>query len=610
MYLVIALILLFQSCQLNKQSDIPQTFLPYITNSSTPVEYIPILPQYDRDRQPMPESISQEAALVDIAMLEYIFNTSYSGYEYWKVKGVNFNQFFNNLRKIVNKQDTINTYFFEKEASKILKQLSDGHIAIEGYGYNYARGHKSVYYCDVIVEKSPENRYKVIDSKNERVSVGDYFTQKDPEKYLYPTLSSKGKSHFLLGAMSYDYIHSQKLSFNGSDLDISFHESRLLHHFPFDPKPFYIYDVKNIPVLRINSLRNTLYPLMKEFMESGHQLKNEDLLIIDVMNNGGGSSAFAQNFIKNLNGTVNWKLEVAELMSPPLTEYFAKYQTLSSDTHSPQYLELIQRYSKYYESFKETPIKKWQFSTTGDIEERGTFEGKLIVLANRGVISGGEALVGSSESIKNRILIGENTGGAGQFSSNCNYYLPNSKIIVRLPRHFIFIQGFEESVGYMPDYWLDTEDPFNEVIKWITDPENYCFKYQSSYTDMLKNKQNNIVLPDDVKILKPKPNIANELSKFSGRWFGLDGGVLEHVLVVEKITASNNIEAIYAWGNAPQWGVESGWMRMIGYFENGKLILEKNDIKIIYTLKPDRTMISLFEKPGVIAEARLIKMNE
>jgi len=348
----------------------------------------------------------------------------------------------------------------------------------------------------------------------------------------------------------------------------------------------------------------------KKIMQSGHKFKNADLLIIDVMNNGGGSSAFAQNFIKNLNGSVNWKLEWAELMSPPLTEYYAKYPTLSSDTYSPQYHELIQRYSKYYERFKETPVKKWHFSTTGNIEARGTFEGKLIVLANRGVISGGEALVGSSASVKNRILIGENTGGAGQFSSPCNYYLPNSKIIARLPRHFIFIPEFEESIGFMPDYWLDTEEPLNEVIKWIDSPEDYCFNYQSSYGDMLKNKQSDIVLPDDVRVIKPKINIANELSEFSGRWFGMDGGVLEHLLVVEKINDSNNIEAIYAWGNASQWGVESGWMRMMGYFENGKLILEKNDIKIIYTLNADRTMSSLFKKPGVLAEARLINVRE
>ena len=49
---------------------------------------------------------------------------------------------------------------------------------------------------------------------------------------------------------------------------------------------------------------------------------------------------------------------------------------------------------------------------------------------------------------------------------------------------------------------------------------------------------------------------------------------------------------------------------MMGYFENGKLTLEKNDIKIIYTLNADRTMSSLFKKPGVLAEARLIKVKE
>ena len=34
----------------------------------------------------------------------------------------------------------------------------------------------------------------------------------------------------------------------------------------------------------------------------------------------------------------------------------------------------------------------------------------------------------------------------------------------------------------------------------------------------------------------------NELWKFSGKWFGSDGGVPEHVLVVEKVIDNNNAE--------------------------------------------------------------------
>ena len=602
------IIIFFYACTPSIDQSIPSSFKPFIKNISSPIQYKEIYPQFDKQRARIPKMLSKEQALQDIDMLDYLFSTSYSGYEYWEVKGINFNVFFDKQKKIISLSDSINTLTFEQNISTLLKQFSDGHIAIDGYAYNYARGHKSVYFSNILVKKTTDDRYLVIDSKNNHVSIGDYFTQENPLQYLFPTLSPTGENHFLLGTMAYDYVYHRNLSFNDNILPISFNENRLLFNRHQDPKAFYIYQKDSINVLRINSLRNTLYPLMQEFITSGTQLKNEENLIIDVSDNGGGSSAFAQEFIKNLNGSVNWELKWAELVSPPIAEYYAKYLPIAGSEHAPHYLEMVKRYDSYYETLKAKPVKRWIFSVDKNIDSKGDFEGALYVLANRSTISGGEALVGSSVSVKNRILIGENTGGAGQFSSNTNFYLPNSKIIIRLPRHFIFIPDFKEGIGFSPDYWLDSSEPISEILTWIKDRDNYQFSYSESYPDMLKKHLNTIVLPEDHELILPGETIPEDLAKYSGKWFGMDGGVLEHMFVVEKINNVNDIHGIYAWGAAPQWGVKPGWTRMKGKYVNRELILTDGWSTATYTLDSDGSLRSLFQRPGLKAKARLIKI--
>ena len=126
------------------------------------------------------------------------------------------------------------------------------------------------------------------------------------------------------------------------------------------------------------------------------------------------------------------------------------------------------------------PVKNWEFDATHSQNRSGRYKGRLILLTNRRVLSAGEGIVGVSRSVKNSIIIGENTGGSAQFSSTCGFYLPHSKFIANLPRQFIIIPNLEECVGYLPDYWLDTHEPVREVLKWLDDPENYQFKYSSS----------------------------------------------------------------------------------------------------------------------------------
>jgi hypothetical protein len=193
------------------------------------------------------------------------------------------------------------------------------------------------------------------------------------------------------------------------------------------------------------------------------------------------------------------------------------------------------------------------------------------------------------------------------------YYLPNSKFVVILPRRFLLIPGLEECVGFLPDYWLDSMEPLKEVLYWLRDPDNYQFKYSSNFAEMLKKNNLAPVLPDDIKIISPSLKVPKLLRAFSGKWLGVSDGILDHMLVVEEINDNLEVNAIYSWGVAYQWNInQPGWQCYKGKFENQKLILadEKNKIKITYKLNSNGTLDATFECPGVFSCATLSRLDK
>jgi hypothetical protein len=601
----------FFGCNKDPQ-DIPAEFTPFIRHVSTPVEYKEILPAPGGEKLPVPVSITGKQALEDLQMFEYLFTTSYSGYDYWQYKGVDFKSVFADIYNFVSAKDTVYSYEFEQQLSKIFKQIHDGHINFTGLGYNHAYRHKSVYYCDIVVEKTSEGKYKVIDSQSDRVAIGDWFTQENAETYLFKTLSPTGKNHYLVGVFSFDNTTSRELSFNGKRMKIPFHGSRLIYANFNDPEPFYIERKNDIPIVRVTGFGDALYPQMQKFMSSANDLKDENTIIVNLFYNGGGSSVFPQGFIKNLNGPVQWKTHWATLRSPAITGYYAQFDLSVMPDISPSYRNLISSHQKIHHYYRNTPVKSWEFASTEKQNTSGKYDGRLILLTNRRVLSAGEGMVGISRSVKNSILVGENTGGSAQFSSTCGYYLPQSKFIVNLPRQFILIPGLEECIGYLPDYWLDTMKPVKEVLNWLDNPDSYQFKYSVNYKEFQKRINVSPVLPKDVNIISPGSDLPVSIRDFSGTWSGVWDGILDNVLVVEKIDDDLKVEAIYSWGVAYQWNLnQPGWRRYRGKIDRQNLVLtdETNKITITYRLNPDGNLDATYQRPGIFSRCIMRKMQ-
>ena len=595
----------------HNDTNIPEIFSKYISESRTAVPYKQLAPNDVSNRIKAPDSISIAEALEDIDMLDYLWKTSYSGYEYWKYQGVDFEAYITSLKSWARQSPRMKTLEFEARATSILKEIYDGHISFIGAGYYGAYHHKAVYFTDILVEEMASGEFQVIDSQNDMVNAGAVFTQPDNATYLFPTLSPPGKKQFLVGLFTFTPQRSIMLSFDDELLEIPLHRNRLLLARFDDPSPYYLDRVNGLPILRIASFTDDSQQYMQDFMQSGHELHKEELILVNAFNNGGGSSIYPQAFLKNLNGPVQWEIHWAELTSPAIAEYYLNYEVGPSTT--PATKHLVSRYARQYEKLQSFPTKSWAFDRDENKQVEGKFSGKLILMTNRRVLSAGENLVGASASLKDRITMGENTGGSAQFSSTCAYVLPHSRLVLNLPRQLIFIPGLEECVGYLPDYWLDTHDPMAEILKWLKSPDQYQFTYRHSYVELLEALDVVTVFPEDTQISKPGPDVPDSLARYSGKWVGASDGILEHMLAVENISADGKVEAIYAWGVAYIWGINSpGWARYKGEFQGSKLVLTAPDgmLTISYEIKPDGSMDSWYKRPGIISYSELVRLED
>lgn len=127
----------------------------------------------------------------------------------------------------------------------------------------------------------------------------------------------------------------------------------------------------------------------------------------------------------------------------------------------------------------------------------------------------------------------------------------------------------------------------------------------------LSRPTQSIPLPQDMEIVPPNPNLPPKIKAFSGKWFGVWDGILQHVLVVEQINPPNTT-VIYAYGNAPTWNINNpNFYRVDGKIEPGilKLILKRTGATVTYRLQHDGTLDATYETRTGISRAKMKRME-
>jgi len=146
---------------------------PYIGQLSQPTTFMEMYPPSEEE---CPDSITQEEALQDIEMLDYLFSNAYSGYYYWSGQGIDFEAVCSDLTELAQEEEMVSVADMERLIARGLSEVQDGHLGVQGHERHRFLRRTAPFFTDVIVERaatgsggSPAAEYRVIRSSHEAV---------------------------------------------------------------------------------------------------------------------------------------------------------------------------------------------------------------------------------------------------------------------------------------------------------------------------------------------------------------------------------------------------------------------------------------------------------
>ena len=464
----------------------------YIGDLSRPTTFMEMAEPTQLD---CPDSLTAQQALEDAETFFYIFENGYSGYHYWTGHGVDFEAAFDSVEALAAGGGKVAVADMEQAMAAALSEVQDGHLRITGHSRHSFLQRKSPYFADVIVERTSDAdgvaEYTVVQSLAEGVEPGMVY--RGPEERLFRIPSKRGVQQFQLGVFSDTYTTRAPFSFyagpgseSAAAIMLPLHECRLARA-EEEPGPvFSAGEIDGIDAVRVSSFGYSQDSVLQEFVALGENLADEDRLIVNLMGNGGGSSVYPRDFVKNLNGTAQWRMYYAVLCSPATIGAAAG---LPVSGGMPAHIaEYVGQMRDVLDRLREQPVRTW-LRVTREIapREMGDYQGRAVFLIDRGVASSGEAFADYTKSIPGAVLVGENSGGVGTFGEVRTYWLPNSHIRLNVPSKLFLMPDFQEGVGYIPDYWLDSSNPVQEVADWLNHPESYQFQLEEVEPEMLRD---------------------------------------------------------------------------------------------------------------------------
>jgi hypothetical protein len=382
-----------------------------------------------------PSKISITDAFEDLDYFRYVIENGYSGYSFYPKQ--KFDTAFMQIKdylKSLQQNQSIKTNDWIDLLCNALEFITDGHMAITTRIYSRGFYHPlTTYVADTMVI---ENMGKYV----ERVTGKEItLNEKSDELQLLPSLNERGGKYYLVGIRSRNEINHIQVCLDGKPVTLSVHKiqssaitGKLLSETEFSKDTAYVMT----PSFQGN------YPYeLERLYEIGKQYRGYKNVIWDLSNNGGGNSDYVLAFLRGLNSKCYYEIETQILQS--------------SLTHA-----------KYTGEIKELAYKLVTDNDAQHYEYENAFHGKLYVIVNERVASSGEIAVILSKKLENCTIFGCNTSGRGRFQDIMPYFMPKSHITFWCPHKLSMIE-IEETVGYSPDYWIDSTSVKSVLIRYL-----------------------------------------------------------------------------------------------------------------------------------------------
>lgn len=393
-----------------------------------------------------------DACIKDIEFLKYYLEEAYAAYYYLDSK-YNYSLKLEELKNSLKSKEEISKEEFENKLIDIFKDIPDGHFKI---GEKIEKRNLNYYLSREEIEIK-NNSYYLNGNKIRDI---DY---KNPDKFIRNYLNENGDIQ--------KRIIKESKNNSGESCVINFDNGESKEILLINIKRFLKYKervgYKNRSICGIKFIEIDNFNICKQnekFAEDAINLKDEDVLIIDLRNHSGGNEEYGIRWMENF---LNKKF---------LLDRLSIHRTTNTATEGLKKAfkyfyggeANINELNKFLKDFKSDKDKEgWKVEKNNDlgIVNKQTI---VFVLIDENTVSGGEMFVKMLKELPNCIVVGIPTYGAVNVGNVSFFKLPNSKIQIQMGISlFLDKYGWIDNKGIYPDIWSGTKELPEKLIKYI-----------------------------------------------------------------------------------------------------------------------------------------------
>ena len=371
-----------------------------------------------------PVELSIDDARYDVLYVQYVLENAYSGYSSYDE--TLFRTAFISVLDELNSLEKITPNELIDLMCKHLSFISDGHLSLstQDYGKGFYKKEQT-YVSDLLLSKTDDCYFDLCSGK--QVSF-------DSTLRIFPTVSMNGSDAYLLGIRSKEQIEAISVRIGNTEEVLPVH--KIKSH--TTTKEFLVDECYHgdTAIITCSSFVGDSEAQMNKLYETGKKCRNYKHVVWDLSNNLGGNSELPKQFLLGLTGGFRDALKFFELRSTLV-------------------------HAKEYGTIQDVPYRFEQICNE-QTESADLFNGELHVIINDMVASSTEIAVAWAASLPRVTFYGCNSLGIGCFGDLCIYYLPNSQVVLWCPQK-VFDTNIVETVGFEPDYWIDSNDVVTPV---------------------------------------------------------------------------------------------------------------------------------------------------
>lgn len=366
-----------------------------------------------------PVELSIGDARDDVLYVQYVLENAYSGYSYYD-EALFRTAFFSVLDEL-NTLEKITPNELIDLICKHLSFISDGHLSLatQDYGKGFYKMEQT-YVSDLLLSKRDDCYFDLCSGKP--ISF-------DSTLRIFPTVSMNGSDAYLLGIRSKEQIDAISVRIGNTEEVLPVHKIKS----NTTTEQFLVEEhyQEDTAIITCSSFVGDSDAQMNKLYEIGKRCRHYKHVIWDLSNNLGGNSELPKQFLLGLTGGFRDTLKFLELKSTLV-------------------------HAKEYGSIQDIPHHFEQICTEQTVSA-DLFTGELHIIINDMVASSTEIAVAWAATLPRVTFYGCNSLGIGCFGDLCIYYLPNSQVVLWCPQK-VFDTNIVETVGFEPNYWIDSND--------------------------------------------------------------------------------------------------------------------------------------------------------